>query len=414
MMFTWIKDKSSKFKTHLLQLGDEQPLSKATLVVLVFLDIFMLISVFDGLDEHTRQLVAPDEYVSYSCREIVINRNWNQTNRLDNLNDIIASYSNKLTLTEEDRNKPHPICSPFVETINKIEKDKELSRLFENRKTFQREARKLEARINVRKGGYDTALLESIATRNNSEKVDVSALRQDVQRLTSTLNTLRGQLASLDENLNQTGAIKALWQNIQSLTAAEREQLRSDLRTMNFWFPVKQLGMQLLFLLPLFVVIYSWNAASIRKAWHVQTLVSSHLLVVVCIPIFFKIIETTYDIIPKRLMKIIADLLVSLNLIAIWYYLFMLISVVAALFVIYLFQKKLFSHDKLLEKRIAKNLCQKCGKQLPHAAQACPLCGFIQYKLCRHCDQPMHVYARYCMQCGKPQADNIAAQQAQS
>lgn len=413
-MFTWIKDKASEIKSHLIQSGDEQPLSKATLVVLVFLDIFILVSIFDGLDEHTRQLVAPDEYVSYSCREIVIHRNWNNTNRLDNLNAIISGHSNQLKLVDENSNRQHPICAPFAATIDQIEKDKELLRLFENRRTFQREVRELEARINDRKGGYDTALLESIASRNSSEKADVSALRQDVQRLTSTLNTLRGQLASLDESLNQTEAIKALWQNIQSLTAAEREQLKSDLRTLNFWYPVQQLGMQLLFLLPLLLVIYSWNAASIRKARHVQTLVSSHLLVVVCIPIFFKIIETVYDIIPKRLMKMIADLLVSLNLIAVWYYLFILISVVAALFVIYLFQKKLFSHDKLLEKRIAKNLCQKCGKQLPHGAHACPSCSFAQYKKCLHCDKLMHVYARYCMQCGKPQANGIPAEVAQS
>ncbi|MFA6901612.1 MAG: hypothetical protein WC236_00875 [Gallionellaceae bacterium] len=413
-MFTWIKNKTGIFKTHLLQLGDEQPLSKATLVVLVFLDIFILISVFDGLDEHTRQLVAPDEYVTYSCREIVIQKNWNQTNRLDNLNDIISSYNNRLGPVEDSRNRQHPICSRFAATIDQIETDNELLRLFENRKNFQRELRELEARIKDRKGGYDTALLENIASHNSGEKVDVSSLRQDVQRLTSTQNTLRGQLTLLDENLNQAETIKTLWQNIQTLTAAEREQLKSDLHTLNFWFPVKQLGMQLLFLLPLLLVIYSWNAASIRKARYVQTLVSSHLLVVVCIPVFFKIIETVYDIIPKRLLKLIADLLVSLNLIAIWYYLFMLVSVAAALFVIYLFQKKLFSHSKLLEKRIARNLCQKCGKQLPHGAHACHSCSFVQYRKCLHCDKLMHVYARYCMQCGKPQENSIPAPDAQS
>lgn len=403
-MFIWIKDTASKFKAHLIQLGDEQPLSKAALVILIFLDIFILISVFDGLGEHARQLTSPNEYVTYSCREIVIHRSWDMTKRLDNLNDIISSYSNNLTLVEENKKKLHPVCTPFVELIDKIEKDKELSRLFENRKSFQREVRELEARIKDRKGGYDTSLLENIAKRENDGNADVTAIRQDVQRLTATLNVLRGQVDSLDENLNQTDTIKALWQNIQSLTEEDRERLRSDVRTMNFWFPVKQLGMELIFLLPLFVVIYAWNSVSIRKAWHVQTLVSSHLLVVVSIPILFKIIEAIYDIIPKKLLKMIMDLLVSFNLIAIWYYLVIAISVITALFVIYLFQKKLFSHDKLLEKRISKGLCQKCGKQLPHGSHACASCGFLQYKPCRHCDKPMHVYARYCKECGKPQA----------
>lgn len=402
-MFTKIKDTASKFKMHLTQLGDEQPVSKAALVVLVFLDFFILFSVFDGLSEHTGQLTSPHEYVTYSCREIVINKSWDQTKRLDNLNDIISSYSNRATLDEDKNNKLHPICTPFIQLIKKIEQDKELSRHFENRRVFQSEVNELDSRINERKGGYDTSLLEQLAERETGAKPEVSAIRQDVQRLTLTLNSLRGELAALDANFNQAAAVKALWQSIQSLSEADREKLKSDVRTMNFWFPVKQLGMQLIFLLPLFVFIYAWNSASIRKAWQVQTLVSAHLLVVVSIPILFKIIQTIYDIIPKKLLKVVMDLLVSLNLIAIWYYLVIALSVIAGLFLIYLFQKKLFSHEKLLEKRIAKGLCQKCGKLLPHGSQACSACGFLQYKPCGHCGKAMHIFARYCKECGKPQ-----------
>lgn len=405
-MFIWIKEKINGFRIHLIQLGDDQPLNKAALVILIFLDIFILVSVFDGLDEHTRQLTSPDEYVTYPCREIVIQRNWDKTNRLDNLNDIISSSNAELTLVDEKNKKQHPICTPLVALIDKIEKDKDMSRLFENRKSFQKEVRELEARIKDRKGGYDTSLLESIAKHEN-DKTDVSAIKQDVQQLTATLNTLRGQIDSLDEKLNQTDTVKALWQNIQSLTENDREQLRSDIRTMNYWFPVKRLGMELLFLLPLFVVIYGWNSVCIRKARHVQTLVSSHLLVVVCIPIFFKVIEAIYDIIPKKLLKMIMDLLISFNLVAIWYYLVIALSVSAALFVIYILQKKFFSHEKLLEKRIAKGLCQNCGRQLPHGSQACPLCGFLQYKPCVQCNKLMHVFARYCKECGKLQAQRI-------
>jgi archaellum component FlaC len=402
-MFTWIKDSSSKFKTHLTQLGDEQPVSKAALVVLIFLDFFILFSVFDGLDEHTRQLTSPYEHVTYSCREIVINRSWDNTKRLDNLNDIISSYSNNPLMGEDNKNKLHPICIPFVELIKKIENDKELTRHFENRKVFQREAREIESRIKDRKGGYDTVLLEQIADRETDIKTRVPAIKQDVERLSSDLNNLRGQIDLLDANLNQSESVQSLWKNIQSLTEEDRERLKSDIRTLEFWFPVKQLGMQLIFLFPLFLVIYAWNSTSIRKAWQLQTLVSSHLLVVVSIPILFKIITTVYDIIPKKLLKMVMDLLTSFNLIAIWYYLVIAISIIAALFVIYLFQKKLFSHEKLLEKRISKGLCQKCGKQLPHGSQACSACGFMQYRPCGHCGKAKYVYARYCMECGKPQ-----------
>ena len=161
--------------------------------------------------------------------------------------------------------------------------------------------------------------------------------------------------------------------------------------------------MQMIFLLPLFAVFYIWNNASIRKDRGIQTLVSSHLLVVSFIPIFFKIIETVYDIIPKKLLKKLIDLLESLKLVALWNYLLIAVAVAAALFLIYIFQKKLFSRDKLMERRITKGLCQQCGKHLPRGSQACPFCGFAQFKACAACGQPTLVYGKFCKACGKAQ-----------
>ena len=143
--------------------------------------------------------------------------------------------------------------------------------------------------------------------------------------------------------------------------------------------------MQIIFLLP-FAVFYAWNNASIRKNRGVQTLLSSHLLGISFIPIFYKIIETLYDIIPKILLKRIIDLLESLKLVAIWHYLVIALAVAAALLLIYIFQRKLFSRDKLMERRISKGECQQCGKHLPAESSACPFCGFVQFKSCSSCN----------------------------
>ena len=56
------KDKLGKIKAHLTRLDDQQ-LGKAALVIILFLDIFILIAIFNGLDEHTRQLSSPDAYI---------------------------------------------------------------------------------------------------------------------------------------------------------------------------------------------------------------------------------------------------------------------------------------------------------------------------------------------------------------
>ena len=392
------KDKLGKIKTHLTSL-DDQPLGKAALVIILFLDIFILIAIFNGLDEHTRQLSSPDEYIPNSCREIVINRHWNPTNRTDNLSQIIISSSNSYYQIEEKKKGRHPVCVPYIDLFDQIKHDKALASIFEDRNKFEREAKELQRGIDNLKGAYDTSLLETIAKQQESQS-KVDAIKNDLQQKTSALNILKSRIASLEQTISGDAKVKLLWEKLQGLQEQDRQQLITDLRRLNFWYPVKRLGMQLIFLLPLFAVIYAWNNTSIRKNRGIQILVSSHLLGVSFIPIFCKIIETIYDIIPKILLKKIIDLLESLKLVAIWHYLVIALAVAAALLLIYFFQKKLFSREKLIERRISKGECQQCGKHLPAGSQACPFCGFSQFISCSNCNKLMHVHGKYCRECG--------------
>ncbi len=400
-MFGTMKGKFNNIKANLTSL-DSQPLSKASLIIILFLDIFILTSIFDGLDKHTRQISSPDEYVPYSCREIVINRDWNPTNRMDYLSSIILSSNNSYYQIEEKKKEHHPVCEPYLDLLDQMKSNKELIALFDDRGKFQGEAKDLQRDIDNLKGAYDTSLLETIAKQKEGQ-ANVENIRKEVQAKTSALNTLRAQIESLEQKINGNAKVKQLWEKLETLRPADREKLKTELRTMYFWHPVKKLGMQMIFLLPLFAIFYIWNNASIRKSRSIQTLVSSHLLVVSFIPIFFKIIETIYDIIPKILLKKLIDLLESLKLVALWNYLVIAVAIAAALFLIYIFQKKLFSRDKLMARRITKGLCQQCGKHLPSGSQACSFCGFVQFKPCGVCNQPTLVYGKFCKACGTEQ-----------
>ncbi len=401
LMFGMMKDTFAKIKSNLTSL-DSQPLSKAALVIILFLDIFILASIFDGLDKHTRQIPSPDEYIPYPCREMVINREWNSTNRVDNLSGIIVSYNNSFYQREEKKKERHPACAPYLDLLDRMKNDKELIALFDDRGKFQREAKDLQRDIDNLKGAYDTSLLEAIAKQKEGQ-AEVNNIRKDVQAKSNSLNTLRAQIEAAEQKINGNGTAKLLWEKLEALRSSDRETLKADLRSIYFWYPVKKLGMQMIFLLPLFAIFFIWNNASIRKNRGVQTLVSSHLLVVSFIPIFFKIIETVYDIIPKKLLKKLIEMLESLKLVALWNYLIIATAVIAALFLIYIFQKKLFSRDKLIERRITKGLCQQCGKLLPPGSQACSFCGFLQFRTCSACNQPTLIYGKYCKACGKEQ-----------
>ena len=122
---------------------------------------------------------------------------------------------------------------------------------------------------------------------------------------------------------------------------------------------------------------------------------------VALVPALIKLLELTYDIIPRKLLKRVIEILISLKLVAIWHYLVIGAAVLLALALIYLFQKKLFSREKLMLRRIAKGQCQNCGQRLAADSAHCPACGAGQYHSCRHCQALTHVHGKFCRACGR-------------
>jgi hypothetical protein len=387
---------------HNLSSLDDQPVGKAALTILIFLDLFILISIFDGLSDHTRQLTSPSQLVPQYCRDIVIEGRWNESNRLTKLARVITESRGGYYIKDKRERslERHPACSPITQLLFSIEDDGKVSKKLKQSLDNSREMTQINSTLKRINSAYDTSLLEDIAERRNN-RADVDSLRKDVSQKTSSLDRLTESQRALEFSLNQDKQIRELFAIVDNLTEADRDSLRSDLRKLNFWYPVKRLGMEMIFLLPLFLIFYFWNKRSLITKSPFQALVSSHLLVIVFIPVLIKITELIYDILPKKLLKQLIDLLESLKLVALWHYLMMAAIILAALALIYLFQKKLFSKEKLMEKRISNGSCQNCGRHLPANAAACPFCGFEQFKQCGNCGKATYVFARFCKECGQ-------------
>lgn len=393
-----MRTKLAKVWTDLAHVGERQPLNRAVLVVLVFLDLFVLVSIFDGLDAHTRQLTSPDERVPETCVEIVIDRSWNETNRLDRLAAAVQRLVPPYGERAEPRRPLHLLCAPLVGAVDAVLEDDTLVRTLRARGRAQGELRDLDAALSALRPAYDTALLQGVAKQPDPPAIPT--VEKELREKTGALEAARAQLATLDSALDGSPRVAALWQRVASVREEDRATLEADLRRMTFWFPLKRLGMQLLFLLPLFAVFYAWSARSARRGRGVQSLVASHLLVVAFVPIFLKLVEALYDVIPKRLIAKLLALLASLNLVALWHYLVIAVAVAGTLLLVVVGQRKLFSREKLLERRIARGLCQDCGKRLPAGARACPFCGFAQFERCPGCGGSAHACASHCAECG--------------
>lgn len=400
-MASALREKVQRFRQRLTRL-DNQPLGKAALVIILFLDLFILISIFDGLGAHTAQLTSPDEHIPALCRDVVLDADWNPTNRLDRLARLVSKYHTSYFLPDPrvERQPLHAVCAPLVRAFKAVRDDEALARNLRDLVKLDQETRELRAELERVKGAYDTALLEAIARAQKME-ARVTSLRQEIADKTRAMDELVHRQRLLGETIEQHERVRELYALVAGVAEADRQTLRDDLRRLNFWYPVKRLGMEMLFLLPLFLVFYVWNARSIARNRPFQALVSSHLLVVVLIPVFFKVIELVYDILPRKLLRQVIELLESLKLVAIWHYLLIGVAVLTALALIYLFQRKLFSRDKLMQRRIAKGQCQHCGLHLPAGSRYCTACGADQYRTCAGCNELTLLHGKYCSACGR-------------
>ncbi len=400
-MLTLLKTIAGKLRHNLTTL-DSQPVSKIALAVVLLLDYFILASIFQGLADHTSQMHSPYERIPQHCRNIVIDGDWNSDDSLMRLARIADTYRNSYYRLAKPANPEdlQPVCRALDESLGKIHQDKSLSNQLSDYLRLRRQLDHQGAEFDRTSSAYNTSLLETIADQDANTGQNEALMQRTAEQM-SKMNSLIEQEEALKNSLLDNQQVIQLMQQVKT-SRQHRELLLQELRRLNFWYPVKRLGMEMVFLLPLILVIYFWHSRSTANNRPYQILVSSHLLVVVFIPVIFKLFELVYDIIPKKLLQEIFEWLEAFNLVAIWHYLVIFVAVITALLLIYLLQKKIFSQDRLLQKRIAKGLCQHCGDSLPADAKACPGCGFVQFIPCRHCQQETYVHGRYCRVCGSP------------
>ena len=399
-----MKKRFVAFKNRLTSVSKEEPLNKLSLAVIIILDIFVLTLVFTGLDEHTQQLTTTNEYMPSNARNIFIEQNWTTANRISKLQPLILSDRNNSRYRYDspfDAQKiklMHPASRAFYEKSGSLAKDENLHALFLSRQKTLSEQSKTESAFNKAKKLYDTQLLENIT---NASKPSSNATSTTAKQYAQKIDRLTQKTRSLEQKINAHSGIQELWILITPNDTV-RGKIVSDFKRFQFWFPLKELGWQLVFLLPIFAIFYAWSARSVKKDKPIQTLLASHLLVIASLPIVLKVIELAIDIIPNHFFKNLFKTLQSLHLMALWHYFVIFAAIITGLLLVYFIQRKIFNKKKVMQKRITKGTCIFCNKRLPAGAKFCPFCKTGQFEKCAACGEETLVGGSYCIHCGTP------------
>lgn len=366
----------TRFKDRMFRLDEDEPLSPISILILILLDIFLLIIIFQGLSAQSGLLTSPDEYVPYVCQEIVIEKSWTEGNRIDKLGYIVLQH-HRSTYVQEARVKPvHPACEEVLAAIDAVKTDDVVVQLFEER------SRLMILRNDI---AFDFRKMDSTTEITTSEEY----------------LDLTNQILEIEQKINANEKVAHLWSVIDTAITKQSIVIQA-LRNYRAIFPIYEVLFQLLFLLPLFIAFYGWYVRSARIRF--QGFISTHLLGVVSIPVFWEMVRLILYIIPHQIIKRFIEFLESLKLIAVWYYLVIALVIAMSSFLIYVVQKHIFSRERVMERRIQNRNCVECGKKLPDRDKYCTMCGAGQFEVCPNCNGETYVGGKYCQECGKKTA----------
>lgn len=395
-------------RTRLTYLGEKEPLNFFSIVVILALDLFVLINIFQGLDLQTRQLESPSEVIPYQCLDLVNSLSETQSeermvfNVLRGYNNYYNEVENKYSaalVNQKNKEKISPNCREIFDQAIALNAEEDIRWTNDNIQNLESEKSNLESEISQYENNYDTMLLERIANQQNQDSIiegKADTVKKDKQAIENKVNTLGLRIDALKEKIMSTPEVEKLL----SVIKENKEEILKQDKTLRFWHPIKRIGVELLFLLPMLIFFFYLYRRSLKKNKELLILIFSHLLVVVSIPIIFEVIRLVLDVIPFHVLADILAILEALNLIVIWNYILILLGIGIAIGLIYFVQKKLFSRERMYLKRIAQSKCYACGTKLTGDKEHCYKCGEKQMINCPNCQKTTYTKGTHCINCG--------------
>jgi predicted RNA-binding Zn-ribbon protein involved in translation (DUF1610 family) len=388
---------------------NNQPLNTVSLIVIIFIDIFILINVFTGLDDISRWHLSP--YQAYPCYS-----EW-QNYRTDKNKDkdyeivkLALPYNNNQSNFQQTYQqiqtghlgKVSPTCLEYAVYKDKINNsaNQQIIKSIDQR---QKKISNLEQSNRNIRAQYDSTLLEKIAGQPRGQSINQVAAekaKQNLEQNNRQIAGLRTEIANLRNGLlskTESVSFLAFLQDNNKFTEVEQGHKQAS-----FWYPSIQLGFQTLFLLPLILIAFSVHNFAQRRQYGLISLISWHLLIIFFIPLILKIFEFLQV---GAIFRFLFDIISAIfgGLLFLISYIYILLIPLVGFGIIKFFQQFVFNAKLQAAKRVQNSSCVNCAKRIRQQDNHCPHCGYYQYMECQNCHELTYKHLPYCKHCGYAQ-----------
>lgn len=398
---------------------NNEPVNRASLVVIILIDLFILFNVFSGLNDISRWPLSP--YQAYPCHSdwqgyLAPAANNGLTADADRQRtyDILSRHIPRSgepprSVSEHYRqlNQGHlgdvsPICLDYAATADGLN-TADNRQIINDIEQAQRTIATLEQENQTIRSQYDSTLLEQIAGQPQDQSinlVEAAQARETLERNQASLTQLRQQVNDWQEQLAETPSSQHFLALLNN--QAQFQPLDRGFQRASFWHPTVQLLFQGLFLLPLVALAWVVRRGAERHNYGLVALLSWHLLIIFCIPLVFKLFEVLqvgalFSWLSQVLVTLLGGLLFLIN------YLYILLVPLIGYGIIKFFQKVVLNPRLQVAGRVQQQKCIRCAKKLRPDDAHCPHCGTHQFVECPHCHQPTYQYLPHCRHCGASQ-----------
>jgi hypothetical protein len=393
---------------------NHQPLNAPSLIVVVFIDIFILVNIFIGLNDISNWHLGPKqiqpcysewntyrdsknpgkdyEFISKSIGEI-IDRDPDRTSRQAEYQRAQIGHLGKVS----------SVCLDYAGLQDKM-------RTPENQSTIRSidtqldKVTRLEASNRSIRKQYDSTLLDRVAGQSPSQSINtVSAekARQTIDNNNSSINQIKQEVSQSKKTLLVQPTVLAVLSRLQDNSAFA--SIEKEYRHLAFWDPSVQIGFQALFLVPLILISLFIHRFAVRKNYGLVALITWHLLIISAIPAVLKIFEflqvgVLIQWIATTIGRIFGGLLFLVS------YVQILLIPVAGFALIKFIQR--FSKPTIVNPqvqaatRILESRCLSCAKKIRPQDAHCSHCGYQQYEECPNCHAITHRHMPHCTHCG--------------
>lgn len=386
----------------------KEKLSKLTILAIIFLDIFVISTIYQGIDFQTRIINSPSTKYPYDCRDIFYS-----TSSIEHFNNYIYNNYNYETKYQDIKDlEVDERCNQVTQKIQLIKNEIDIDIFKTKNNELYNNENNINDKIYYIKQNYNTVLFEKISEQKSDKSIikdNLSSenIKEKYDLLLLDLEKIKKEKEELENKFKNHNLIKdfSLFLNLN------KNQILKDIQKAERNYYIKKEFVILAFLIPLIILFFYMMKRNLLREKYILYIIFKNILIITLVPTFISLLSVINIFIPKIFLEKLVMFFYTLEIPFIVYYFVIGIFILFFIFIIMKIQKRFREQNEKMKSNALtnieafnKNICVDCGNRVDYnIMNFCPCCKNQLRIDCNSCGNKRIKNLSYCYNC----AENI-------